>query len=252
MTAKANKITKPILPKMGEITWIFGVLCVALGVAICKKANLGVSMIAAPPFIIYEALADKAAWLTVGTVEYLFQGILLILLCIGIQRFNWRYLLAFAVAILYGYALDMWLLIIGTEPFNALWLRWVMLIVGDTVTAFGVACYFRTYLPLQVYELCVAELADRYKVKVNKMKLFYDTGSLTLSLILALSLFGDVATFNWKNIYSEAYHCVGLGTLITTIINTPIITAWGKLFDRFMGYEPLFPKLKKFLAVKHK
>ena len=34
--------------KTSELNWLLGVIFVALGVAICSKANLGVSMIAAP------------------------------------------------------------------------------------------------------------------------------------------------------------------------------------------------------------
>jgi len=36
--------------KSAELLWLFGIIFVALGVAICSKADLGVSMIAAPAF----------------------------------------------------------------------------------------------------------------------------------------------------------------------------------------------------------
>ncbi len=234
--------------KAGELSWLFATVLVALGVAICKKADLGVSMIAASPFILYEAVSGLWSGFSVGMVEYLIQGLLLIVLLAVVQRLNWRYLLAFLAAVIYGYTLDLWLLILGTEPFGELWLRWVMLIVGDTVTALGVACFFRTYLPLQVYELFVAEVADRYRFSVNKSKMAFDICCLTVSIILAFSIFGDVKEFDWSKIYSTSFHSIGLGTLITTIINAPIITLWGKLLDKFFDYKPLFPKIHKVLA----
>ena len=150
------------LSKSSELLWLLGDLFVAIGVAICSKADLGVSMIAAPAFVVREALASLWGGITVGVVEYILQGVLLILLCVLIQRFNWRFLLAFAVAILYGYTLDLVLLIMTPISFDAAWLRWVMLLVGDVITALGVACFFRTYMPLQVYELFVAETAKRF------------------------------------------------------------------------------------------
>ena len=86
------------IKKSNELLWLLGVIFVAFGVSICSKANLGVSMIAAPAFVISEALIPIWSALNVGVTEYIFQGVLLVLLCIIVHRFNWRYLLAFAVA----------------------------------------------------------------------------------------------------------------------------------------------------------
>ena len=66
-------------------------------------------------------------------------------------------MLAFVVAVIYGYTLDLFLFALSGISFDTMWLRWVMLIIGDVFTGFGVACFFRTYLPLQVYELFVAD-----------------------------------------------------------------------------------------------
>ena len=81
-----------------------GVVFVAFGVSICSKANLGVSMIAAPAFVISEALMPIWSALNVGVTEYIFQGVLLVLLCSIVRRFNWRYLLAFAVAVFFNFS----------------------------------------------------------------------------------------------------------------------------------------------------
>lgn len=234
--------------KGGELYWLLGMLFISLGVAICKKADLGVSMIAAPAFIIHEAIKGVApAFFSVGVVEYLVQAFFAILLCIVVFRIKLSYALTIVVGVLYGYVLDMWLLIIGTEPFEAVWLRYVMLIVGDICTATGVACFFRTYLPIQSYDIFVKDVSVRYKLNINIVKLFYDLSLLCISVILAFSLFGDVKTFNWSQIYKTSFHSLGLGTLITTIINSPLITFIGKSADKVLGEEPLLTKLKEFL-----
>ena len=85
--------------KGSELLWLLGILFVALGVAICSKADLGVSMIAAPAFVVQEAIVCWSSVLTVGVTEYIIQGLMLIILCVVVGRFNWRYLLAFAVAL---------------------------------------------------------------------------------------------------------------------------------------------------------
>ena len=67
------------LQKSSELLWVFGVVFVALGVAICSKADLGVSMIAAPAFVVYDAISSLWSGFSVGMVEYIIQGILLVI-----------------------------------------------------------------------------------------------------------------------------------------------------------------------------
>ena len=232
------------LKHASELLWLLGIIFVALGVAICSKADLGVSMIAAPAFVVAEALSRLWSGFSVGVTEYLLQGVILIVLCIAVRRFNWRYLLTFAVAILYGYVLNFFLWLLGGVSFDAVWLRWVMLLVGDVIVGFGVACFFRTYLPLQVHELFVAELADRFHLNLNKTKSVFDVSLLVISVTLALVLFGDAATFDWSTIGYTSFHSLGLGTLVTTAINSPIIALMGKLIDRLFETTPKFPKLE--------
>ena len=238
------------IKRSSELLWLFGIIFVALGVAICGKADLGVSMIAAPAFVVSEALAALWSGLSVGVTEYALQGILLVAMCIVVGRFNWRYLLAFAVAVIYGYTLDLFIFLFGGITIDAIWLRWVMLIVGDMVTAFGVACFFRTYMPLQVYELFVAEFASRFKLKLTKVKLFFDLSLLIVSIALAFTLFGDVTTFDWTTIGYASFHSIGLGTLVTTAINSPIIALMGRFIDKIFEPTPMFSKMADLLERK--
>lgn len=238
------------LNRTNELLWLFGIIFVALGVAICSKAYLGVSMIAAPAFVVSEALLALSPFFSVGVTEYLLQGVLLIVMCVIVRKFNPRYLLAFAVAVIYGYTLNFFIWLLGGVSFDAVWLRWVMLIVGDCITAFGVSCFFRTYMPLQVYELFVSELASHFKLKITRVKLGFDLSLLVLSIVLALVLFGDVAEFDWSSIGQASFHSIGLGTIVTTAINSPLIAAMGKLIDRVFSPTPLLPKLEKALKIK--
>ena len=125
-----------------------------------------------------------------------------------------------------------------------------MLIVGDAITAFGVACFFRTYLPLQVYELFVSEAAARFRLNINKVKWVFDLSLLAISVALAFLLFGDAETFDWSAIGYTSFHSIGLGTLITTAINSPIIAVWGKFIDRVFEATPLFTKAEALLHRK--
>ncbi len=233
--------------KISELNWMFGVVIVALGVAFCSKADLGVSMIAAPAFVLYDAV--KAFWsgFSVGMLEYIFEGVLLLILCIIIKKITLKYLLSFTVAIIYGYMLDLFLLILQNVTLSDVWMRYTALILGDILTAFGVACFFRTYMPLQVYELFVSEFSKHFKLSINKVKWSFDISLLIISITLAVSLLSDFKTFDWAQIYCKSFHNIGLGTLITTVINSPLIAFFGKILDKFFEPAPLFPKLESAL-----
>ena len=218
------------IKKSAELLWLFGIVFVAIGVAL------------------YDALNPISSFFSVGANEYIFQGILLIFLCLIIRKFNYKYLFAFAVAVIYGYTLNLFLWIFSGIEINAVWLRWVTLIFGDIVTAFGVACFFRTYMPLQVYELFVAQTSKSFKISINKAKWAFDISLLVISIVLALVLFGDIGDFDFSSIFSTSYHSIGLGTIVTTIINSPIIATMGRLIDKFFDPEPLFPKMKAFFS----
>ena len=235
------------ITKCSELLWLLGTIFVALGVTICSKTNLGVSMIAAPAFVIYEAIAPISSVFSVGMTEYVIQGILLIILCVVIRKFNIKYLLAFVVAFIYGYALDLFLWIFSFLSFESVLFKWVMLIVGDVLTAFGVACFFRTGYPLQVYEFFVTAISQRFNLSVSKVKWSFDMSLLVISLVFAFTLFGDVLTFDWSTIWYSSFHSIGLGTIVTTIINSPIISFMGKIIDKIFGGETLFPKFEALL-----
>ncbi|MBR5279391.1 MAG: hypothetical protein IKU26_00280 [Clostridia bacterium] len=222
--------------RTAELMWVLGIVFIAFGVAICSKADLGVSMIAAPSFILSGALQGTYGWLSVGVTEYIIQGIMIVLMCLIIRRFKWQYLLAFLVGVLYGYTLDFFLWLLADFAPTGLWMQWGTLLIGDVVTALGVTCFFRTYMPVQVFELFVSEVAVRYSFSVNRVKWVFDISLLALSGLLA--------------VLTGCYQGIGLGTLVTTFINAPIILIWGKILDYFTVPTPMVPALERILTTR--
>lgn len=214
--------------KMNEISWLLGIVLCTLGVCLCTKANFGLSMIAAPPYIIHLRMVKLFPWYSQGTSEYLWQGILLIVLCIAVRRFRVRYLFSFLTAFLSGNMLDVWFRIFGGNgEFEPMWLRCIAYVLGVCTTALAIAFYFRTRLPLQVYELIVAEVSDKFGKDINKTKHIYDAVMLIASVVLAPLLNGS-------------FRGVGIGTIITTVVNAPLIAFFGSLIDGHMSFEMRF------------
>lgn len=219
--------------RTGELAWLLGVLLCSLGVCFSARSGFGVSMVVAPAYVLHLYLSPSLPWMTFGAAEYLLQGTLILLLCVAVQRFKWKYLLSFFTAVCYGFALDFWRMLFGTEVYPLLWQRVIACMFGALVTAFAIALYLRTYLPQQGYELVVKELTERYSLRLGRVKWLYDISSLLLAILLMLVLFGTFST-----------DMVGVGTLLLTVINTPLITLSGKLLDRFFVFTPAFPRFR--------
>ena len=219
------------LQKMNEAAWLLGVLLCALGVALATKANFGLSMIAAPPYIIHIFMENFFPWYSQGTSEYIWQGVLLLVMCIIVRRFRVKYLLTFACAVIFGLAVDgfLWLLG-GSAVYATLAARIIAFIVSEIITAVAIACYFRTDLPLPVYELVVSEIAKCYSLNMNKVKQANDLIMLALSLILAFVL-------------NRSFAGIGIGTIIITLVNASLIALAGKILDTYCDFSPRFPRV---------
>ena len=227
--------------KFNELAWVFGVIIISLAVFLTTKAGFGVSMVVAPAYTIHLALEHYLPWYSFGTSEYILQGVLLIVMCLVIRKFNWRYLLSFLTAVIYGYILDFWFFVFGgSEPFHTLPGRIASLAAGTVLCSFAIALFFRTYLPQQVYELFVSQVTKRFGKKTERVKLVYDISSFTLSMILAL-----IVSHSFEDI--RFFDCIGIGTIVATVFNAPLIALFGKLLDKILGFEPALPKLEKAL-----
>ena len=227
--------TKPV-GKLSELSYILGIALIALGVAFMTKANFGVSSIVAPAYILHlKMTAMGFDWCTFGTAEYMLQGALLVVLCLAVRRFKWKYLLSFATSVLYGLVLDGWFLLLGKDFFSDMTTRIISLAVGLVISSAAIAFLFRTYLPQQVYELFVKEFADRYSFKVQWVKLIFDFSMLVIAVVMTLSLKLPILAG------------IGVGTVVCVFVNSPMINAFGKIYDKFLGFDPKFPKLKEFL-----
>lgn len=221
--------------KMAEVAWIIGTFVCAFGVALCTKASFGLSMMAAPPYILHVALVPWLPWYSQGTSEYVWEALLLLVMFSLIRKFRLKYLLCYLSGVVFGLALDLWLWVLGGGGmFAALPLRILGFCGGLLCISLSVAFMFRTYLPPQIPELLVMEVAKHFSVDPTKIKQINDITCLVLSFVLSLAFTGGLVG-------------VGVGTVVVALVNAPLIRLWSKLIDKLFTFEPMFPKLQKWL-----
>jgi len=197
-----------------------GILLANLGVCFCTKANFGISMIGASPYIIHVWLRDKWEWFTQGTSEYVWEGIILIITCLIVRQFKKRYLLSFGTAVITGFVMDGWFILLsGNGAYESMVARVIAFAGGTVLTSMGVAFFFHSTMPMQVYELLVKEVSTRYNKDLNKVKYVNDIALLIIAIVLSFAL-------------TKKFTGIGIGTIIITFVNAPLIKVFRKLIDK--------------------
>lgn len=214
-----------------ELVYVFAILILSFSVAMVSAADLGLSMIVAPAYI----LSQKLEFLTFGQSEYVIQTILFIIFCILMKKVKLVYFSSFLNCIVYGAVLDFWRIVIPmfnpeiTPPGSmSMPIRITFFVLSALITAFSIALFFRVYLYPQVYDFFVKGITEHFKLNQTKFKTAFDMSCLLLSVIMTLVFFKDIVG-------------IGIGTIILAIVNGSLIGGFGKLIDRFFEIKPIYP-----------
>lgn len=225
------KQTEPKLKLPQELAFLLAIVTMTLGVALMQKANLGLSMIVAPAYMLSEMFG-----INFGTAEYCLQFVLVSVMCFLIRQFRITYYLSFVTAVIYGFALDGFIWLLRSDiPAETLSMQLLLTLLGMIVTAVGVALFFHTYLPACAYDQFVKIVSQHFHISTGKFKICYDFSSLAVALILSFCFFGKLMG-------------IGIGTFICVCLNGVLISFFSMLLDRFFTFSTCFPRLEKTLT----
>ena len=217
-----------------ELSYLLGLIIMAFAAAFTEKAAFGMSMVVAPAYILHLKVSQLLPWFSFGVAEYTLQGVLIILTVCIVRRFRLSYLFSFVTALLYGTALDGAMKLISSLPSDLFALRVLWYVIGTVCCSFAVSLFFHTYLAPEAYELIVKELADKFKLNINKVKTAYDCLSVVIGVAMSFLFFG-FGIFNG----------VGWGTVICALFNGFLIGRFSKLLEHFFSFKPAFPRFAK-------
>lgn len=220
-----------------ELTYLFGLICLAFGASMLVKANFGVSVVVAPAYLLHLKLSQTWDFVTFGVAEYLVQSFLLILLIPLVRRFHWSYLFSFATALCYGVVLDFMIFAIHTISLHSLSARILVFLIGLFCCAVGVSLFFHTYLSPEVYELLVKELSSKNRWSLGRVKTIYDCSSCLIALLLSFSFFGPFHLIG-----------IGIGTLISAMLNGQLISLTSRFLDAHFTFRSAFPSFERYFA----
>lgn len=211
-----------------EAAYLLGLLILALGTAMMEKADMGMSMVVAPAYLVHLAVSRMLPWFTFGVAEYTFQALLLIAMILVLRQFRVGYLFSFVTAVVYGLMLDAVMVPIAGLP-AGLTFRVSYYVVGLLLCSLGVALLLHTYIAPEVYELFVKEWAAKYGQPIGRVKTVYDCISCAAAIVMSFLFFG-----------LGHFEGVKYGTILCALVNGWIIgriTAW---LDRNFAFCDLF------------
>ena len=220
-----------------ELSYVWGIVALALGATFLVRADFGVSVVVAPAYLLHLKLSQTWSFVTFGVAEYIVQGVLLLLLIVIVRRFHWSYLFSFVTALLYGRILDLFLGLTEDFPMEALWLRLLFFALGLLICALGVSLVLHTYVSPEVYELMLKELSAKFHWEVGKLKIAYDVISCSVALGMSFAFFGFLH-----------FEGIKLGTVISALVNGLLIWRFNLFFERKLEFRAAFPLLKRYFV----
>ena len=219
-----------------EIAYLVGLLFLAIGTAFMERANIGLSMVIAPAYILHLKISPYLPFFSFGMASYLLQALLLLTMMLLMRKAKLSFLFSFVTAVLYGFVLDGTILLFSFLPAANSWiLKAVFYTVGIIISAMGLSFLFRTYISPEAYDLFVREMSVAFHIRIHRFKTFYDCISCLLAILLSLIFFG------FPNLCG-----VGIGTVICAFLNGTLIRLWSLFFEKFFDFKEALPNFKKY------
>lgn len=216
-----------------EIIYVLAIVILAFAVNLMSMANLGMSMIVCPAYIISE----KFDFLTYGQAEYLIATMVFIIFYLVMKRFKISYLLSYLTGILYALFSDLIKILVPIFNQNltiSMNMKIGYFFIGMILSGLAVALFYKTYLYPQVYDFFIKVVAQKYQISIKIFKTCFDCSFLVISFIISYVLFGELVG-------------IGIGTVIMACCNGMMIEQFQKIIDQYFVCIPYFQKLETYL-----
>lgn len=166
--------------------FIFGLFIAAIGVAITKKSDLGVSPVSSIP----NVMSLYYPWLTLGNGLIIWNCVLIALQVIILRRnFKLFQLLQVPLSFAFGYFTDFGTFMISFYNSDAYLFRIMCVIVGTIVLGLGIAIMVSINIIMNSGEAFVKAVSDTIHVEFGTVKVIFDISSVSIAIILSLLLF---------------------------------------------------------------
>ena len=197
------------------IEYILGLMVMAIGVVLMKKAALGITPITSLPLALNEVLPQ----VSLGNWTILFHVVCIIAIIVIQKKVTLKAILMFPVGIGFGYFIDLLLWMFQMET-SSLPLRAVLLVVGIPVSGLGVALINHADLMLPSPDGLLRTISATFHKKYPLVKRCGDCLWVLCAAIIELTCLGHL-------------QAVGIGTIASAFLVGWTIKLWNQfVFQR--------------------
>ena len=209
------------------IIFLIGLFINSLGVSLITKADLGTSPISSIPYVLSLNFP-----MTLGQFTIIFS-ILLIIIQLFILRKNFKaeHLLQIPISILFGYLIDLTMVLLGFVHPEAYGLKIIYLLIGCVILGFGVYMEVLANVAMLPGESFVRAVSTTWNTNFGNTKVAFD---VSLTVIAAALSF----------LFVHRLEGVREGTIIAALL----VGFIARLFGRYLAFlKPiLFPSMPAF------
>lgn len=188
-----------------------GLICMALGVVLIRKANIGISPLSAIP-----AAVSNVTSLTLGNTSILFHILCTIGQLILIRGIRLKAVLTLPLAFGFGYLIDLLMFLLGPEP-RLIPVRILLCLIGIVVSGLGIALIVGADLMLPAPDAFLREASVFFRRPLSQVKTIGDILWVAVTAVIELLTVGRL-------------NCVGPGTVASMLLTGRCVGLFQKLF----------------------
>lgn len=212
---------KPLIP-VKELAkryalFIISLFTSAMGVAITKKGELGVSPISS----VANVMSEKFTFLTLGNWLIIWNCVLILgQILILRKKFQWIQLIQIPLSFLFGWFTDLGMWIFSfLKPSNYVF-QLLMVLVGTVVLSFGIALSVIANVVMNSGEAFVKAISDTIHKEFGNVKVVFDISCVVTAVVLSL-IFFDLRIVGTRE-----------GTVISALLTGFVVKFWNRLVRR--------------------
>lgn len=186
--------------------YIIGVILMAVGVVLAKKAEVGISPITSLPAALSDLarMANPDTIFTLGNLTIVFHILCLAAQIIITRRIDIKTALILVLAFCFGYVIDFFMMLMSFELTN-IWLRCLSCAAGIVCNGVGVATIVGADLMLPAPDALMHAISAKIGKPHSKVKIAGDVTWVTLTVIVELIFRGRLLSVNFGTIASAIF-----------------------------------------------
>lgn len=165
------------------IFMIIGLIVTALGLAVCVRADLGIS----PITTLAYALNQVFPALSLGTFVF-FQHVVFFILTVVLLRKDFKpfQILQLPCSFVFGYFVDFWEILLRSLALDAYFARIILLLIGCVIVALGFSMVYTSHVALEANTAFLNALSLRTGKPYGTLKTITDVIIVIMAAAVAL------------------------------------------------------------------